>query len=192
MILPVSIIIPTRNRQTLLNHLLPSYIAQNCAEIIVVDDFSWPPFFSHFENVKVVRAAGHLQQQGAKALGLAHASQPLIFFCEDDAYPAARCVENLLYWMDSGGYDGVSSAVMTTKALPGQEKEPSNYKIAWEAAAIVNMKNFFIDSDYRPFDVMEVPFMKGPALLKRQLVRDIGFDTNYEGNAYCEETDFYL
>ena len=197
--LPISIVIPTFNRQALLVAVLPSYIQQQCSQIIIVDDHSTPPLdetlcraCSPSSNIRVIRNSRRLQQPGSRMAGTAAATEPYILFGEDDVFLEPGFAESLLSYLQSGEFDMVAPRRITIRSHPANLRQIPRGAEASTAAQIVTLGDFTITTKAHPIRPLPVPFLHSNALMQRAAVNAVRFDSHYSGNAFREETDFYL
>ena len=87
----ISIVIPTRNRRSLLAETIDSILAQTLAkwELIVVDDASEDDTFSYVsgvgdQRIRVIRLEQHAERSAARNTGLNLAKGEFILFLDDD------------------------------------------------------------------------------------------------------------
>jgi GT2 family glycosyltransferase len=87
----ISIVIPTRNRRTLLAQTIDSILGQTLAnwELIVVDDASEDDTFAYVSGlgdprIRVIRLEQHAERSAARNIGLDLASGEFILFLDDD------------------------------------------------------------------------------------------------------------
>jgi GT2 family glycosyltransferase len=199
MTLPVTIVIPSYGRGGLLARFLPTYLAQDCAEIVIVDDAS--PTSIEMEvrgqvrvehertRIVFVRNEKRTQQPHARMIGAHRASQPFIFFGEDDAYLAPGLVASLWRCVAAGDCDMCCGPWIMTRDVDSRER-PSD--TAATAEELVDTKLVGFRGPKQPTRPIRVPFLHSLALMRRDDVLEIGFDPGYVGNAFREETDFYV
>jgi GT2 family glycosyltransferase len=196
MALPVSIVIPSFNRNRLLQLMVESYLRQGCAECIVVDDGSDPPVdpidSTDGTAVRLIRLDRRGNVPAARMAGVRAATQKYIFFGEDDAFLSSGCIESLLGFIQSGRFDLVAPRCITVKNLPTPTSTPEEGRRVTRAAEIIDYRLIQIDYSCQPQAPIEVPWLHSLALMSRETVLNIGYDSAYRGNAYREETDFFI
>jgi GT2 family glycosyltransferase len=197
MSLPVSIVIPSHNRSGLIVRMVPSYLRQGCAELIVVDDASFPAIAPIRENpdtrVRIVRLEGRVGTPEARMIGVRAASQKYIFFGEDDVFLDQGCIQNLVSLVGSGQYNMVAPQCIMVKALPDDGPVRHRGAAATRADQVIDYQTIQIAYSARePAVPIEVPWLHATALMSRESILAIGFDPAYKGNAYREETDFFV
>lgn len=201
--LPISIVIPTYNRVSLLMLCLPTYISQNCAEIIIVDDASSPPVIDLLYekkifslvgdgNIRVVRNDRRCQQPRSRMIGVEHSSQPYVFFGEDDAYLSDNHITTLWNYLQAGIADIVAGPWLTTQVIQDMTSAAQRAPVAFSLNDVIDMKDFRIFTHRIPAKPIRVPFLHTLALMSKKVVEQIRFDPCFRGNAFREETDFYL
>lgn len=199
MTLPVTIVIPSYGRGGLLARFLPTYLAQDCAEIVIVDDASPASIESEVRGqVRVERESTRIvfvrnekreQQPRARMIGVHRASQPLIFFGEDDAYLQPGLVASLWRYVAAGECDMCCGPWIVTRDVDTRGR-PS--ETAATAEELVDTKLIGFRGPKQPTRPIRVPFLHSLALMRRDDALNIGFDSGYVGNAFREETDFYV
>jgi glycosyltransferase involved in cell wall biosynthesis len=198
-VLPISIVIPSYNRIEVLLRCLPSYLEQGCSEVIVVDDCSSFPvenaIRTHLgakkENcpLKVVRNSRRKQQPASRMVGVDIASNSYIFFGEDDAFLPSGYVSALYSWILSLKADACAAPWVTTY---NYNLPDGPFLRAEHLEDIVDLSRISFKGHLVPVRPIPVPWLHSLALIKKQYIIETGFDSNYIGNAFREETDFYL
>jgi GT2 family glycosyltransferase len=199
MTLPVTIVIPSYGRGRLLARFLPTYLAQDCAEIVIVDDASPTSIETEVRGqlevepertrIVFVRHDTRRQQPQARMTGVQRASQQLIFFGEDDAYLEPGLVSSLCRYVVAAECDMCCGPWISTLEVDARGR-PS--ETAATAEELVDMKVVGLRAPKQPTRPIQVPILHSLALMRRDDVLDIGFDSGYIGNAFREETDFYV
>lgn len=193
----VSIIVPTYNRASALILTLPSYIAENPGEIIVVDDGSTDETRSVVKSIAAkaampVHYIRHQRRMGAPAArntGSGHASGEYILFGEDDVLLNHGYLATLLEDMRNTHADIIAGRIVGMKLGENKDSIARANKYKGPLVDLKNIQGYFWKLTCAP---MEVPFVHSVALIQTALVRDIRFDTGYRKNGYREETDFYI
>jgi glycosyltransferase involved in cell wall biosynthesis len=120
----VSVIVPTRNRRTLLRELLDALDRQTVAEreVIVVDDGSTDGSAEEVETdvragrpVRLVRTEG-IGAVGARLKGVAEAQAPLLAFTDDDCVPHPD-------WL-AAGVDALERGADVVQGLTRPQRKP--------------------------------------------------------------------
>lgn len=196
-LLPISIVIPASNRPRVLELILPTYLRQGCAELLVVDDASDPPLRPISTDgtgtaVRWIRLEQKVNAPGARMAGVRAATQPWIFFGEDDAFLSDGCLAALFRHVESGACDIAAPQLITVKDTPEEMGELPAGRLVHRADEIVDMAAMQVDYRYQPATPIPVPWLHAMSLMSRDVVLRVGFDLAFRGNAYREETDFYL
>lgn len=103
----VSIIVPSRNRQSLLNACVAGIATSaegHAAELIIVDDGSEPPIVAQTENEGLESVLLRLDGEGpaaARNAGAAVARGDIVLFTDDDAVPFAEWISAAVGYLDS-------------------------------------------------------------------------------------------
>jgi glycosyltransferase involved in cell wall biosynthesis len=197
-----SIVIPTYRRARTLESVLPSYLATGAAEVVLVDDGSGPPEgalleeLARHDGVQLVRLP-HVGLPAARNAGIDAASGEWIVFGEDDCwYPAdypsvliahaiefgamacsgsARLVHPGLLTGDPGELDRTIRSGETV----GQHDPDRLLGLPWPVQRLSSG------------DVL-TPLLTAGAAIHRSVFQRVRFDPRYRGNAFREETDFFL
>lgn len=200
--LPISIIIPTYNRAELLPKILPTCLRQGCSEVIVVDDCSFPSVQSVMDRVaipgasdcrlRVIRNHKRLQSPASRMVGVQASKEPFIFFGEDDVLLLPRHLEVLFKALQETRADGVASYCLRTTTWNPDPKAVTRLPLSSSVTDFVNVRDATIRTGHRISRHVMVPWLHAWALMPKELVLTHGFDSNYKGNAFREETDFFL
>jgi len=125
-------------------------------------------------------------------IGVEATSYPYIFFGEDDAYLSPGHIKTLFDFLATGGADAAAAYWLTTTVVEPVPLTTSSLSCGSSASDFVNLWEFYAPD--RPRNTKahsgslapySGPYSQGPAPQGR-------FDTRYRGNAFREETDFYL
>jgi glycosyltransferase involved in cell wall biosynthesis len=202
MTLPVSVVIPTYNRAALLARMLPTYLKQDCREIVVVDDCSVPPVQEFLPSgqllgasstrVRVIRNSRRRQQPVSRMEGVRACREPYVFFGEDDVALAEGHIPTLFRALQMSGADGVASYCLLTTRFDPDPGSLQNLPRSNSWKDFVNLADVTFRTTHRIDFPLPVPWLHTWALLRRDVILKYGFDPNYRGNAFREETDFYL
>jgi GT2 family glycosyltransferase len=125
-------------------------------------------------------------------IGVEAASHPYIFFGEDDAYLSPGHIKTLFDFVATGGPDAAASYWLTTTVVEPDPLASCSLPCGSSAADFVNLWEFTLRADLRISQPTMVPWLHTLALIRKELLIREGFDPNYRGNAFREETDFYL
>src|SRR5208283_4631160 len=166
--LPVSIVIPTYGRGSLLARFLATYVNQDCAEIIIVDDGSEPPaadVIPSLPRVCVIRNRKRMQQPVSRMIGVAAASQRFVFFGEDDAYLSPGHVRALYEQLKSDTADVVATTWISTSKF--DEDVGSRYEEARTMDDLVDLRRIDFWGWKRPLRPLTVPWLHTLALMPK-------------------------
>ena len=200
----VSVIIPTYNRGYILEQTIPSYIQENVAEIIVVDDCSTDntceivkQMIDKYLVIKYFRNETNIKQTGSKNKGMKEAKQSYIYFGDDDSILLPGTISHLLSIMIEKNADVVGAVPLYADTMH-DIKYPQEV-IARKLPLLENIKQKFdvshierIDFFYRLDQPVQLPFIHACALVKSSWAKKAVFDEGYKGNSYREETDYFL
>jgi glycosyltransferase involved in cell wall biosynthesis len=188
----VTIVLPTFNRAGALERNLDSLLAvEGVSEILIVDDGSadrTPAALTLISDprVRVLRHERNRGQAAARNTGVLAADADWIMFGEDDCrFPHDYALKLL------GGARRLEADIVSAPFVHLDVPE------AEVAAAVANlprtrqpatnhMTNAF------PLAPAETPFLPARALVRRSVFDSVRFDEGYRGNAFREETDFFV
>lgn len=198
----VTVIIPSYNRAKILPLTIPTYVQQYVSEIILIDDASTDntsdivhELQKQIPILKYIRLNKNSKQTVAKNTGIMRTHTEWIYFGDDDSvllpdsiptlyktaleYKADICGTKAIY-METGGIENVTDYVKQWNIpLPKGKK-------------IIDIQTFSANLCYSLQEPIELPFVQASALVRSQLAKEIMFDIKYTGNAYREETDFFI
>jgi glycosyltransferase involved in cell wall biosynthesis len=198
-----SIVIPTYRRAALLERTLPSYLSTEATEIVVVDDASGGPnglvlarLASLDPRIALVTLDRHVGLPSARNEGVARARGEWVVFGEDDVwfprtYPAtliAHAVEagasiaggRVLLVHPSGLDRPVEALEATIRDAVVTGHPPDRFlRAPWPVRQLPN-------GDVR------TPLLAATSAVHRSVFERVRFDPAFRGNAFREETDFFL
>ncbi|AQW91220.1 glycosyltransferase family 2 protein [Elizabethkingia anophelis] len=195
----ITVIIPSYNRAHLLSRTIPSYMQDNVSRILLIDDASTDDtaevvekLKKSIQNLEYYRLENNSKQVFAKNFGLDMVTTEWVYFGDDDSILIPGSIENLL-----GTCLEYNADICGGKALYQDKEEDIDLfvernKIFVDFQKIVNIKNLTTNFQYSVTTPVEVPFTHASALVRTDLAKKIKFDTNYFGNCYREETDFFI
>lgn len=198
----VTVIIPSYNRAHLLPMIIPSYDQELVGEIILVDDASTDntteivaELQTKVPNLRYHRLAVNSKQMVAKNVGIKLAQFEWVYFGDDDSLLFPNSIKVLYDTAQEYGADicGAKALYMQTGSIsdiPAFVSEwdkplPSGMKFA----DIITLTAHF---DYSSENPVELPFVQASALVRTGLAKTVLFDSGFTGNAYREETDFFI
>lgn len=189
---PVSVIIPSYNRGTLLVETLERLIrCEGEYELLVIDQ-------SPDDNAQVRQlVAAHPDKlryyrlvepslPGARNYGIAAARHPVVLFCDDDIIPSPGLIQAHARRYDDDRVGGVAGRVVTTELSSVQNR-----------AARIGRFSRLTGNQTDHFDATvpaDVDHGQGCNLSFRKSVVEAvgGFDARFGGSAFLEETDACL
>jgi GT2 family glycosyltransferase len=172
-----------------LRQSLPALLAlTDVMEVVVVDDGSrdgTADFLAQQRDPRLsivthVTAGG---QPAARNSGSAAASGTWVLFGEDDCWFPPDYATVLGRVARSLDVDVVGAPWLNLPTYGDRETSP---RTATAGAALSAHPSLI------PEETVETPFIPATALVRRSVIDDLGFDTGYRGNAYREETDFFV
>ncbi len=188
----VSIVLPTYNRATALRENLAGFLTvEGVKEIIVVDDGSVDDtaavLAAHADprlRVVVLERNGGLPK--ARNAGVDAATGEWILFAEDDCRFPHDYAILLGREAETHGADIVGAPFI----YPRDEDDVSA-AIERERARPVRRVGLDTVSRFPP-EPTRTPFMPATALIRREVFDQVRFDEHYGGNAWREETAFFV
>lgn len=199
----ISVVVPSYNRAHLLKRTLPTYINQeDVIELILVDDCSTDDtekvvkeLQNEYPQIRYFRNQKNSKQPYSNNVGILNAVGDYIYFGDDDSilmpdsihylketilkYNVQICGAKALFLPD--GYNGSEYDYIREMDVPCPEGEK-----------IVDIGKLSAKFIYSVSEPVTVPFCHASAIVKTDLARKVMFDTGYTGNAYREETDFFV
>jgi glycosyltransferase involved in cell wall biosynthesis len=195
-----SIVIPTYRRGTLLRRVLPSYLSTGALEVIVVDDGSGPRDQAALDAAEVpgVRLI-HQRHRGtpsARNEGLMQAEGEWVVFGEDDIWFTPEYPTTLIEHSLRAGALVAGGRVPLVD--PVKLSGPRN-----ELESVIRSKPMLDRSPDRflgvPWKVERLesgdivtPLLAAVAAVHRSVFDRVRFDPQFGGNAFREESDFFL
>lgn len=188
----ISVVLPTFNRAAGLRANLDSVLAlAGVDEVVVVDDGSLDDTWAWLQaqsddRLRPVRQPANRGSPAARNTGAEHARGDWVVFAEDDCrfppdYAAVLREEAQRHGADIAGAPMVH--------LDGAADLADALARARAAEAGVNGLDGVAGFPPGP---LRTPLLPAPALVHRRVLDEIRFDESYGGNAYREETDFFL
>jgi GT2 family glycosyltransferase len=188
----VSVVLPTYNRVEALRETFPLLLElREIAEIIVVNDGSTDETDEYLAGqvdprLRVIRHSERLGSPAARNSGVAVACTDWILFAEDDCvFPsdyAAILVQEA--WRTKA--DVIAAPWL--RAVPGQE-EAALTRARRAATDDIGLRSH---PGTMPSNAVVTPFLPALALVRRRVFERLEFDEGFGGNAYREETDFFV
>ena len=195
---PISIVLPTYNRATTLRRVLDSYLEQEAVgEIVVVDDGSTDDtggFIRSRQNdarsIVYLGSDAHRGLPASRNVGVKQARGNYILFGEDDLALRPGYAKQLLACLSSSGASIAAGRIVYQ--LPAETVEQALTRVSAPAADRIDRRRISFEASAPADEDLEVPFIHAISLVRREVFDDVMFDECYRGNAYREETDFYL
>jgi GT2 family glycosyltransferase len=188
----ISIVLPTYNRAAALRDTLPDLLkVRGVSEIVVVDDGSSDDTLSFLAQTRDgrLRVVEHGTRRGlpaARNTGMESASGEWIMYGEDDCFFPADYA--LALHADAVRYDAdIVSAPWLH--VPADARES-----ALATARSKPLTHFTLGSHPGAFppEPTRTPFLQARALIHRRVFEEVRFFEGLRGNAYREETDFFV
>jgi GT2 family glycosyltransferase len=188
----VTAILPTYERAAALRVTLPRFLTlRDVAEVVVVDDGSTDDTQAvlreiHDPRLRVIRHEQNRGSPAARNTGAAAVTTEWVVFLEDDCGFPDDYVSVLLRVAREQDADVVSAPWVNAPA------ESYDAEVARRRAHPAERFGLATHPGTFPPTTIETPFLCALALVRRDVVRTIRYDESLRGNAWREETDFYL
>jgi GT2 family glycosyltransferase len=188
----VSVVLPTYDRLPALRRTFADLLRlDGVGEVVVVDDGSsdgTAAWVAGVEDprVRLVRHPRNLGSPSARNRGAAEAAGDWVLFAEDDCSFPRDYATVLRAEADRHRADAVGAPMVHPR--PGEPLPAAVARVRAERRGVDGLDEV-AGFPARP---VETPLLPAPALVRRSVVREVGFDPGYGGNAYREETDFFL
>lgn len=187
----IAVVLPTYNRLAALRANLDSVLGlDGVDEIVVVDDGSddgtrtWLADRSE-PRLRSLRRPVNRGSPAARNAGVAATRADWVLFCEDDCrFPPDFAV---MLRADAARH-GASIAAAPMVHLDGDDVATA---VARARAARTGVNGLDGVAGF-PATPVRTPLLPAPALVHRSVFDHVRFDERYRGNAYREETDFFL
>lgn len=199
--LSISVVICTRNRRKALKGCVDSIVNQNCQpqEIIIVDDASGKKTKEAIREIvnnckiptKLIVNEKRMGLPASRNRGIKAAKSDVIAFLDDDSSADKNWLEGLLKYYKSELIVGVGGPVIELGRKIHTKTKPKKYMYISRSGNVVNNTRLRSEEELEKFDVKPVNFFQGGNLSYRRnvLIKLHGFDENFKGNGYREETD---
>lgn len=194
----VSVIIPTRNRCSILLQVLPSYMNQpGLKELIVIDDCSSDQtqkaiekFISTQKKIRYFRNVSHLGSTKSRNIGVNLARGEYIFFGEDDLRLKKGHFSVLISHLKRNKADIISARRINI--WPEENEEDSILRTSQLETSCIDRKMITTKNWALLSNDQSTILVDASMLVKREVFRKILFDENYKGNYWREESDFQV
>lgn len=187
-----SAVLPTYNRAEALRENLPPLLRlRGLAELIVVDDCSLDETPAVLRDVsddrlRVIRHPVNLGSPAARSSGIAAATTNWILMLEDDCRVPADYGQTLLRVAREYDADLVGAPWVHAPA------DRIETEVASRRANPVARVGLRTAPGQFPPNTVETPFLPALILARREVFTLAGYDRRYRGNAWREETAFFL
>jgi glycosyltransferase involved in cell wall biosynthesis len=188
----VSMVIPTFRRLDALKDTVPFLLAvRGVDELVFVDDCSRDGSVAWLEalddpRVRVVELERRSGLCAVRNRGIAETRGDWVVMGEDDCRFPPDYVEVLLRDAEAVGADVISAPwLFLTKGEPVDEAVAQARAGAVDAIALDQVQTY-------PVRPLATPFLCALALIRRSVLDVQRYDVGFTGNAYREETDFFL
>jgi GT2 family glycosyltransferase len=188
----VSVVLPTYNRCRALRATIGDlFLLRGVAEVVVVDDGSTdatPELLGSLREpaLRPVRLARNRGTPAARNAGAATARSRWLLFAEDDCRFPPDYATVLL----DEAHAQRAQVVGAPMVHPGPDEELG--RAVQRARAAARGPGRLDEVSGFPVTPTVTPMLPAPVLVERALVAALGFDEDFGGNAYREETDFFL
>lgn len=189
----VSVIIPTYNRNELLNEVLPSYLDQSeVAEIIIVDDGSEIPVseslnkeFLAIKKIRIVRHNRSLGLCAARNTGIMEANTEFVFFGEDDLILSENHIANLLIAKEKLNADLICGNLI--QQISSESIEEALDMIKNKKRPSVINKNLMSMNNNSVVEPVRLPFAHAIFLAPTTMLREYLFSPKIGGPSFMRE-----
>jgi GT2 family glycosyltransferase len=187
----VSLVLPTFNRREALRDTLPFTLAvEGVDEVVIVDDGSSDgtcEFLSTIADprLRVVRHERRLGQPTCRNRGVAETNGDWVVFGEDDCRLPPDYVGSMLADADRHRADLVGAPWILTHGSPVEQAVAAARSHAVDSIRLDQVSRF-------PARVIFTPFIPALALVRRRVFDRVEFDSGYRGNAFREESAFFV
>ena len=194
----VSIVIPTFNRLKTLKQVIHSYLEQEgVKEVIFVDDAGSDGTENYLrqlqdEQPKVVyiRQDRNRGLPTARNTGAEAATGDYVLFGEDDLRLCPEYALRLVRCLEKQG--GSIAAGRILFPFPGESDKDALRRVNTKVDNRLDRRRLAFNASAPADNAIRVPFIHAISLVRRDVFDTVRYDPGYRGNAYREETDFYL
>ncbi len=188
----ISVVLPTFNRARALRRNFPTILElEGVAEIIVVDDGSSDDTPDVLESLadrrlRQVRRPRNAGSPAARNLGAALARGDWVMFGEDDCRFPSDYARVLLEEANTHGAQIVGAPMVHVRRGQSLQGVLAAARSECRGAGGLDEVAGF------PRTAVATPLLPAPALVRKEVLDVLRFDEGYRGNAYREETDFFI
>lgn len=202
----ISVIIPSYNRAHILEKTIPTYLQNGVIEIIVVDDCSTDntkeiikKLIHKYPQIKYYRMFINSRQQAAKNKGIELSSleSEYIYFGDDDSILVENSINYLYETIKEYNADLVGAKALYL-SNENELKDISNFidkfkkNIQDKQNKIVDFNNMYFNFQTEVSKPIKVSITPACFLIKKSIIGNTRFSSEYKKNSYREETDFVL
>lgn len=197
----ISVVICTRNRRKALKRCVDSIVNQSYQpqEIIIVDDASGRKTKEAVSEIvnnckiptKLIVNEKRMGLAASRNRGIKAAKYDIIAFLDDDCTADKNWLKELSKHYKHELVAGVGGPVIELGRKVRTKAKPRKYMYISRSGNVVNNTRVGSAEELEKFDVKIVNFFQGGNMSYRRAVlfRLHGFDENFKGNGYREETD---
>jgi GT2 family glycosyltransferase len=188
----VTMVLPTFNRLPALRDTVPYLLAvRGVDEIVAVDDGSSDGSAEWLEQLDDprVRVVRHAERRGLPTVrnrGMQEARGDWVVFGEDDCRFPPDYVEVLLEDAQAYGADIVGAPWILTQDRTLEETRAAYLAQAGDHAVEFDQVMRF------PSEPVVTPYLPALVLVHRRVFERVSYDEEYRGNAFREESDFFV
>lgn len=202
----ISVIIPSYNRAHILEETIPTYLQNGVIEIIVIDDCSTDntkeiieKLIQKYPQIKYYRMPVNSRQQAAKNKGIELSSpeSKYIYFGDDDSILVENSINYLYETIKEHNADLVGAKALYL-SNENELKNISNFidkfkrNIQDKQNKIVDFNNMYFNFQTEVSKPIKVSVTPACFLVKKSVIENTRFSSEYKKNSYREETDFVL
>jgi len=199
--LSISVVICTKNRRKALRRCVDSIVNQSCRprEIIIVDDASGRKTKEAINEIvnncriqtRLIVNEERIGSAASRNRGIRAAKFDIVAFLDDDCSADKDWLEELLKYYESELVVGVGGPVIELGRKVRTKAKPKKYMYISRSGNVVNNTRLGSEEELGKLDFKLVDFFQGGNMSYRKdvLIRLDGFDENFKGNGYREETD---
>jgi len=198
----VTVIIPSYNRAHLLPQTVPSYFQEGVDEVILVDDCSTDAtpevaeaLRARYPGLRYLRQPQNRKQAAAKNRGIDACRTEWIYFGDDDSVLVPGSIRRLCETAQRCGADAVGAKALYMNDAIEESVEECVARLDVPLpprVPVVDLATLTVHCCASVAEPVEVPAVQASALVRTELARTIRFDPLYKGNAFREETDFFI